>query len=66
MEIRKYMLYCRGLKFKKAELQARFWVENIGIGALPAPGLGQQVARVRWRGEHWHLRAQRGVRGHRR
>lgn len=32
-EARRYMLYCRGLKHKRPEMQRRFWVENLGIGA---------------------------------
>ncbi len=35
MEIRRYMLYCRGLKFKTAQQQARFWIEHTGIGTSP-------------------------------
>jgi len=30
-EFRRYMLYCRGLKHKRPDLQRRFWMENLGI-----------------------------------
>ncbi|GFH14469.1 lipase_3 domain-containing protein [Haematococcus lacustris] len=32
-EYRRYMLYCRGLKFKRAEAQARAWIDTTGIRA---------------------------------
>jgi hypothetical protein len=30
-QLRRFMLYCRGLKFKKAEVQARYWMDNTNI-----------------------------------
>ena len=31
-EVRRYMLYCRGLRFGRRDLQMRFWLEHLGIG----------------------------------
>ena len=30
-DIRRYMMYCRGMKHNSSELQRRFWVENLNI-----------------------------------
>lgn len=31
-ELRRYMLYCKGLKQRRGELQMRFWREHLGAG----------------------------------
>ena len=32
-EVRRYLLYCRGLKYKRPDQQRRFWQEHLLLGA---------------------------------